>query len=148
MGFPRVVPSPLVNRSLALLLALAVSACAHSKKSNLETLKPVVESFHKSIRWRDYRTAARFIVPERREDFERARRQLRDEEDLSVTDYELEDVTLSEDGMRATVISRVQWMRLPSASAKTATVTSEFVFRDGTWLLERQLDGPFDGELP
>ena len=137
-----------MNRSLALLLALALSACAHSKKSNLETLQPVVEGFHKSIRWKDFRAAAKAIVPERREDFERARRQLKDEEDLSITDYELEDVKLSEDGLRATVISRVQWMRLPSVSAKTATVTSEFVFRDGTWLLERQLEGPFDGELP
>lgn len=137
-----------MTRSLALLLALALVGCAHSPKSNLETLKPVVEGFHKSIRWRDYRGAAKVIVPERREHFEDARRELKDEEDLSITDYELEDVKLSEDGQRATVISRVQWMRLPSVSAKTATVTSEFVYRDGAWLLERQLGGPFAGELP
>lgn len=137
-----------MNRSLALLLALALSGCAHSPEAKLETLQPIVEGFHKSIRWKDYRGAARIIVPERREAFEDARRELKDEEDLSITDYELEDVRLSEDGQRATVISRVQWMRLPSASAKTATVKSEFVYRDGTWLLERQLGGPFEGELP
>ncbi len=137
-----------MNRSLALLLALALSACAHSKKSNLESLKPIVEGFHKSIRWKDYRGAAQVIVPERRERFEDARRELKDSEDLSFTDYELEEVRVSEDGQRATVFSRVQWMRLPSASAKTATVKSEFVYRDGTWMLERQLGGPFEGELP
>lgn len=137
-----------MNRSLALLLALALSGCAHSKKSNLETLKPTVEGFHKSLRWKDFRGAARVIVPERRERFEDARRELKDEADLSITDYELEDVRVSEDGQRATVISRIQWMRLPSPSAKTATVKSEFVYRDGTWLLERQLGGPFEGELP
>lgn len=137
-----------MNRSLALLLALALAGCAHSPKDKLETLKPIVEGFHKSIRWKDFRGAARIIVPERRDRFEDARRELKDEDDLSVTDYELEDVKLSDDGLRATVISRVQWMRLPSASAKTATVTSEFVYRDGTWLLERQLGGPFAGELP
>lgn len=145
-----VLPSPHVNRLPALLLVLLLSgACAHTKKqSNLETLKPAVEGFHKHIRWRDYRGAAQFIVPERRDDFERARRQHHDDKDLTITDYEIEEVKLSEDAQRATVRSRIQWMRLPSASERTASVTSEFVYRDGTWLLERQLEGPFDGELP
>jgi hypothetical protein len=92
--------------------------------------------------------AARHIVPERRRDFERARRELQDERDLTVTDYEIQGVEFSEDGYRATVTSRLEWIRLPSASARTATVTSEFVYREGLWLLERQLGGPFEGELP
>jgi hypothetical protein len=148
LGFSRVVRCSLVNRSLALLLALALAGCAHSKKSAAEALQPVVEGFHKHIRWKDYRTAAGYIVPERRDDFVRARRELKDEQDLSITDYEIEQMTLSEDALRATVISRVQWMRLPSVSAHTDTVTSEFIYRDGTWLLERLLEGPFAGELP
>ncbi|XXF79817.1 hypothetical protein P2318_08690 [Myxococcaceae bacterium GXIMD 01537] len=137
-----------MNRSLALLLALALAGCAHTKKSALEDLKPVVDGFHQRIRWKDFRGAARAIVPERRDAFEKARRDLKDEDDLSVTDYEIEDVKVSPDGQRAQVISRIQWMRLPSVSAKTATVTSEFIYRDGAWMLERQLDGPFAGELP
>ncbi len=137
-----------MNRSLALLLALALSGCAHSKKSALESLKPAVESFHQRLRWKDFRGVAQALVPELREDFLRARRQSKDEEDLSITDYEVESMTASEDGQRAVVVSRIQWMRLPSASAKTATVTSEFVYREGRWLLERQEDGPFNGELP
>ncbi len=148
LGFRRVVRCSLVNRSLALLLALALVGCAHSKKKEaMESLQPAVEEFHKRIRWKDFRSAAGRIVPERRDDFLRARRELKDEEDLSITDYEIEQLTLSEDGQRATVISRIQWMRLPSVSAKTATVTSEFVYQDGTWLLERQDDGPFVDEL-
>jgi hypothetical protein len=107
-----------------------------------------VESFHQLIRWRDYRSAARLIVPERRQDFQRARIDMKDDRDLTITDYEIEDVKVSEDGQRATVQSRIQWMRLPSASERTALVTSEFVLRDGAWLLERQLEGPFEGELP
>jgi hypothetical protein len=140
---------PAVKRLSALFLVLVLGACATtSKKSSLEALKTTVESFHQVIRWRDYRSAARFIVPERREDFQRARIKLHDDQDLTVTDYEIEDVKLSEDGQRATVQSRIQWMRLPSASARTALVTSEFVQRNGAWLLERQLEGPFEGELP
>nr|WP_211194648.1 hypothetical protein [Pyxidicoccus fallax] len=133
----------------ALFLALALGACATaSKKSNLEALKPTVEQFHQAIRWRDYRAAARLIVPERQLDFQRARIERHDDRDLTITDYEIEDVKVSEDGQRATVQSRIQWMRLPSASEQTALVVSEFVFRNGVWLLERQLDGPFEGELP
>ena len=129
----------------ALLLG---GACAHTPPtSDLETLRPVVEGFHKNLRWRNYRALSSFLVPEQRQDFERQRRELHDERDLTVTDYEIEDVKLAEDGTHATVHSRVQWMRLPSASEKTDTVTSEFVFRDGVWLLEKQQSGPFAGEL-
>jgi hypothetical protein len=138
-----------VKRLPALFLVLVLGACATTpKKSNLEALKPTVESFHQLIRWRDYRSAARLVVPERRQDFLRSRVEKHDDRDLTITDYEIEDVKLSDDGRRATVQSRVQWMRLPSASERNALVTSEFVFREGAWLLERQLEGPFEGELP
>lgn len=138
-----------VKRLPALFLVLVLGACATtSKKSSLEALKPTVESFHQLIRWKDYRAASSLVVPERREDFQRARREHKDDQDLSIADYEIEDVKLSDDGQRATVHSRIQWMRLPSASAHTDVVTSEFVLRDGKWLLERQEDGPFEGELP
>jgi hypothetical protein len=139
-----------VIRLLAVLLCLTLGgACAHTQKAtNLESLRPTVRSFHERLRWKDFRGAARIIVPERREDFQKARLQHRDERDLSITDYEILEVVISEDAQRATITSRIQWMRLPSASEQTSTVTSEFIFQDGAWLLERQLDGPFDGELP
>lgn len=150
-GLFRVLPLPTTMRSLVplLLLTLLGGACAHTPKSTgMEGLKPVVEDFHKRIRWKDFRGAARHLIPERREAFVRARSELHDERDLSITDFEILEAVLEPDGMRATVTTRLQWMRLPSASEQTATVTSEFVFRDGTWLLERMLDGPFAGELP
>ncbi len=132
-----------------LLLALLGVACAHTPKSTgLEGLRPIVEDFHKRVRWKDFRGAARHIIPERRETFLQARRELQDERDLSITDFEVLEVVLEPDGMRAIITTRFQWMRLPSASEQTATVTSEFVFLKGAWQLERMLDGPFDGELP
>ena len=150
-GSFRVVPSPTAMRSLAplLLLALLGGACAHTPKgTGLEGLKPVVEDFHKRIRWKDFRGAARHIVPESREQFVRARSDQQDERDLSITDFEILEIALAEEGLNATVTTRLQWMRLPSASEQTATISSEFVFRDGAWLLERMEGGPFAGELP
>lgn len=141
-----------VIRLLALslcLLPLLGGGCSHTKptSSGLEGLKPAVEDFHKQVRWGEFRAAARYVVPERRADFERARREKNDARDLSITDYEIDEATLAADAMHATVISRIQWMRLPSMSAKTSTVTSEWVYVGGAWLLERQSDGPFADEL-
>jgi hypothetical protein len=138
-------------RSLAplLLLALLGGACTHTPKgTGLEELKPVVEDFHKRIRWKDFRGAARHIVAESQEPFLKARAAQQDDRDLSITDFEILEIALSADGLRGTVTTRLQWMRLPSASEQTATITSEFVFRDGAWLLERMEGGPFAGELP
>ncbi|WP_224249719.1 hypothetical protein [Hyalangium gracile] len=139
-------------RSLApllLLLALLGGACAHTPRSSgLDGLKPLVQDFHKRVRWKDFRGAARVIVPESREQFLRARTDLQDERDLSITDFEILEIALAQDGMRATVTTRLGWMRLPSASEQTATVSSEWVYRDGAWLLERMEGGPFAGELP
>jgi hypothetical protein len=139
-----------VIRLLALLLVFTLGgACAHTKKtSDLQSLRPAVEAFFKRVRWKDYRVASRYIVPERRQDFERASRERQDERDLAITDYEILDVELAEEGQRAIVTSRMQWMRLPSVTEQTDTVTSEFIYQNGTWFLERQLGGPFDGDLP
>ncbi|MBF5042847.1 hypothetical protein FGE12_10615 [Aggregicoccus sp. 17bor-14] len=139
-------------RLLALLLCLLPvlgGGCSHTKprSSGLEGLRPVVEDFHKMVRWGEYRAAARYVVPERRADFERARRELNDARDLSITDYEIDEATLAPDEQHATVVSRIQWMRLPSMSAKTSTVTSQFVYVNGAWLLERQSEGPFADAL-
>ncbi|MDC0714330.1 hypothetical protein POL68_38100 [Stigmatella sp. ncwal1] len=132
-----------------LLLALLCGACAHTAKSSgLEGLRPVVEDFYKRLRWKDFRGVSRHLIPERREAFLQARRDMQDERDLSITDYEILEVGMTPDGMRATVTGRIQWMRLPSVSEQTATTTSEFIYQGGVWLLERQLEGPFAGELP
>jgi hypothetical protein len=139
-----------VNRLLAVLLALCLGGgCAHTKKKiDLETLAPTVDAFHQRVRWKDYRFASRYVVPERQKDFEKALREHNDEKDLDVTDYEIEGVEMLEEGQRARVTSRLRWTRLPSVSVKEEQVTSEFVYRDGQWLLEKQTGGPFDGALP
>ena len=139
----------MITRALFLCLApTALAACAHAPRSGgLETLKPAVETFHQRIRWKDYRGAAELLVPDRREAFLKARAQKNDDRDLSITDYQLEDARLDADGLRAIVVSRVSWVRLPSVSEKTEVLSTELVFRDGAWLVARQDGGPFVPEL-
>src|SRR5262249_35985056 len=93
------------------------------------------------------RAAGQFIVPDRRTTFDSARERLDDEHNLSITDYQLEDVRFSPDHKRAWVVSRISWMRLPSVSEKSAQINSEFVWQNGNWLLARQSGGPFVEEL-
>lgn len=134
-------------RFLLLVLACALTACAHPQKGALESLRFAAETFHQRARWRDFRGAAQLIVTERRAAFERARADGNDEETLSITDYEIEDAYLSPGGDRAHVVSRVSWTRLPSVSVLTRTVTSEFILLKGAWFLARQDAGPFSAEL-
>ncbi len=130
------------------LVALVLGACAHGPKlGTAEEIRSAAESFHERIRWRDFHGAAELLVPERRGPFEEALKARGDQRDLSISDYELEQERISADGKTATVLSRVSWTRLPSVTEKTELVTSEFIRRDGSWLLSRQQGGPFALEL-
>jgi len=132
----------------AFLIVLSVSACAHSRRSSgVEGLRHAAELFHHRVRWKDYGGAALLVVPERRDAFEEGRRVLKDDRELNISDYELTDLQLSADGLTGRVASKVSWYRLPSLSQHDDTVVSEFVWRDGAWLLERQTGGPFHDDL-
>jgi hypothetical protein len=117
------------------------------RASGVEELKTAADLFNHRARWKDYGGAALLIVPERRAAFEAGRRLMNDNRDLTIADYELTDLTLNPDGLSARVVSRVSWYRLPSLSQREETVESEFVWRNGAWLLARQTNGPFHDDL-
>jgi hypothetical protein len=147
------VPSASARRRPPLLPTLGavfalVAACAHSPpRGDASSLKKAAEAFHQRVRWKDLAGAIELLVPERRQPFEDGYRARRDEHDLSITDYELEDLRVAADGQSAVVVSRLSWMRLPSVSVETETVRSSYVFRHGAWWLEQQDRGPFAKEL-
>ncbi len=135
-------------RFLMLLTVFALQACKTVNGPDPETLKPAIEAFHRSARWRDFRGAADLIVPERRTAFIKARSVSKDEKDLFITDYQLEDARMADDRQTAEVVSRINWYRLPSVTEISATVTSVYAWRKGQWLLESQDDGPFEDLRP
>ena len=129
-------------------LVFLACACATVKAPDVEELKPTVEAFNQRVRWKDFRSAADLVVPERREAFVKGRSRLNDERDLFVTDFQLEDAQVQPDTQVARVVSKLSWYRLPSTSEQTATLTSVYAWRDGKWLLESQDAGPFEDLLP
>ncbi|MDP2272723.1 MAG: hypothetical protein Q8K32_18450 [Archangium sp.] len=137
-----------MNRLTVTLLALTFSNCVTVPKGEIEDLKPAVRAVHQSFRWKDFRGAAEMMVAERQEAFIKARTKLKDDKDLFITNFELEDAKLSPDMLVAKAVTRISWYRLPSTNEQTATVTSVFVWRDGIWQLESQDDGPFEDLKP
>jgi len=130
--------------ALALASLLLCAGCAHGRKSKggVDGLKAAAERFHQLARWGDLRSAFQLVTPEQRLKALKEALDRKDDDNLKVLDYELEDAQV--DGARATVLSKITWQRLPSVSAKTDAVTFEFVDREGVWFI----DGIEGGPLP
>ncbi|MDP1823796.1 MAG: hypothetical protein Q8L48_11150 [Archangium sp.] len=111
-------------------------------------MKPAVRALYQSFRWKDFRGAAEMMVAERRDGFVKARTKMKDDQDLFITNFELEDAKLSADLLTAKVVARLSWYRLPSTTEKTVTISNVFVWREGVWQLESLDDGPFEELLP
>ncbi|HEY2029430.1 MAG TPA: hypothetical protein VGH20_09490 [Myxococcales bacterium] len=119
------------------VLVLTLSGCAGAQNARND-LEEGNEAFSKSIRWSDLRGIVQRVVPERQKDFLRVANGA--EENLKVTDYELEDVQVG--GDKAVVHSRVSWYREPSIVAKTEWMTILWVRKGTTWLIASIAGGP------
>ena len=137
-----------MKQAVVASLALFFASCATVPKGEAEDLKPAMRALYQSFRWKDFRGAAEMMVVERRDAFVKARTRLKDDRDLFITNFELEDAKLSGDMLIAKAVTRISWYRLPSNTEKTATVTNVFVWKGGVWLLESMDDGPFEDLLP
>lgn len=131
----------------ALFAAPLLSSCAHGpNKGDPDSARSTAELFHHRTRWKDYGGAARLLVPEKRAAFDEARRTLHDERDLTISDYQLDELEVLEDGT-ARVVSRLSWYRLPSISAHEDTVVTTLVYLEGRWFVAGQTGGPFEDSL-
>lgn len=136
-----------MTRTLWLLALSGLGGCATVPKGDVDLLKPTLEAFHRAARWKDFATLGELLVPAKKDAFLEARKDLNDERDLFISDCELEDAKLSGDLLRAAVVSRIAWYRLPSATAHDSKVTSQWLWLQNAWRLDSQEGGPFAGEL-
>lgn len=121
-----------------------VGACAHlSSPAGLDTLKPLAEDFHHRIRWKDFQSAALLVVPDRQQNFLTAREAADDEYNLSISDYQIEGIVLSENLKTATVKSKLYWLRLPKVIEHREQVVTTLVFQEGRWWVATMDRGPF-----
>ncbi len=138
----RSTSSPPRRRRIVFLVgALAFAACARGQP-DLEELKPMLDKFHQSIRWKDFRGAANYLVPELRGDFVSARRDAKDDKNLFITDFQLQDAQMTS-ATTATAQSRISWYRLPSVTESTEAIETTVSWRTDRWMVESQNLGPF-----
>ena len=136
-----------MTRSVLLIFPLFFLGCATVPKGDVEMLKPTIEAFHQAVRWKDFQAISQMLVPEKREAFMAARKTMKDERDLFISDYEIQDAKLSLDLLKAAAVSHIKWYRLPSVSEEDSTVTSNWIWKDKMWKLDSQNGGPFASEL-
>lgn len=126
---------------------LLFSSCATVPKGDIELLKPTIEAFHQAARWKDFQAIGELLVPEKKDAFIKARKDLKDERDLFITDYELQDAKISLDLLKAAAVSHIKWYRLPSVTEEDSAVTSNWIWVNKGWRLDSQDGGPFASEL-
>ncbi len=144
-------PSPKPASRLLLLpllfACLFAAACARNQKvkaPDIDLMRTSLESWHRYIRWGDFRSAQKFIAPERRFEFLKAVLENKDDENLKINEYELEDAQLV--GSTAMALSKVTWHRLPSVTAKTDVVVTHWEYREGVWFIVGIENGPLPME--
>ena len=132
---------------LLLIFSLVFLGCATVPKGDIDLLKPTIEAFHQAARWKDFHAIGELVVPEKKDAFLQARKAMKDERDLFITDYELQDAKVSLDMLKASAVSHIKWYRLPSATEEDSTVTSNWIWQNKAWRLDSQAGGPFASEL-
>ena len=135
-------------RVLVVLSGLVLAFCAHGPHtSSVKDLKHASDAFFQSVRWNDFVGTGQLLVPSLRGPYFTARDQQKDERDLNIADCETLDIQMTPDRRHGVVLARVQWTRLPSVTLQTKTVTTDFVYENDAWMVERMRGGPFDPEL-
>jgi hypothetical protein len=121
----------------AVILVLALCGCAGAQNARND-LEEANDAFARALRWSDLRNLSQRVASDRQAEF--LKLAARGEDNLKVTDYELQDVQAGTD--KAIVHSRVSWYREPSIVAKTESMTILWERKGGTWLIASILGGP------
>jgi hypothetical protein len=126
-----------VVHGAAVILVLALCGCAGAQNARND-LEEANDAFARALRWSDLRNLSQRVAPDRQPEF--LKLAAGGEDNLKVTDYELQDVQAGTD--KAIVHSRVSWYREPSIVAKTESMTILWERKGGTWLIASILGGP------
>jgi len=127
--------------SLATVVLCLAGGCSHYKpRATADALKRTAETFHRQLRWGDLRGSAQLLATERRMEFLKGVLDRKDDDNLKVTDYDLEEALA--DAGKASVLSKITWHRLPSVVMESGAMTLQLEERDGAWAIVAIEGGP------
>ena len=118
-----------MTRSVFLVVPLCFFGCATVPKGDVDLLKPTIEAFHQAARWKDFQAIGELLVPEKKDAFMNAGKDLKDEKNLYITDYELQDAKVALDLLKEPEPDLTNQVRC--ISALFSMHAGMFILKDG-----------------
>jgi len=113
--------------SFAILFSLLACGSSFDKSVNAVGEMSRVD-FMKALRWKQYKVAAEFMLPENRKDFLATFNKLKD---IHITDVRLLDLQETAEGRRFETSIEMDYYLLPSVSVKTFSFDQDWVYFAG-----------------
>jgi len=113
--------------SAAILFSL-LACSSHLDKPVTEVAEMSRDDFMNALRWKQYKVAAEFMLPDNRKDFLATFRKLKD---IHITDVRLLDLQETAEGRRFETSIEMDYYLLPSVSLKTFSFTQDWVYFAG-----------------
>jgi len=113
--------------SSAILFSLLACGSSFDKSVN-ETGEMSRDDFMNALRWKQYKVAAGFMLPENSKDFLATFNKLKD---IHITDVRLLDLQETADGRRFETSIEMDYYLLPSVSVKTFSFDQDWVYFAG-----------------
>ena len=111
----------------AILFSL-LACSSHLDKSVNEVAELSRNDFMNALRWKQYKVAAEFMLPENRKDFLATFNKLKD---IHITDVRLLDLQEKAEGRRFETSIEMDYYLLPSVSVKTFSFAQDWVYFAG-----------------
>lgn len=125
-----------LKQTCCFAILFSLLACSSSlDKSAIDIGEMSRDDFMNALRWKQYKVAAEFMLPENRQDFLATFSNLKD---IHITDVRLLDLQESAEGRRFDTSVEMDYYLLPSVTVKT------FRF-DQTWVYFSAEDAPQTG---
>lgn len=120
--------------ALALVATAALGACTHYRTPG-DRLRMSVMDYNNSIRWQYWKAAAKYVPPDKREDF--VTRKEAQQDTFRVTEYEVRDVDHDDsvDPPEARVLVDFTWHRYPSLTVQHTRVRQTWKMLVDDWTL-------------
>lgn len=110
------------------VMLLSLVACSSHIKPVSKLGEMSRDDFMSAVRWKQYKVAADFMLPENRQDFLATFNKVKD---IHITDVRLVDLKVTAEGRRFETSIEMDYYLLPSVSVKTFRFEQTWVYFDG-----------------
>ena len=120
-----------------IFLALIITSCASTWGENKkpEEFKDSIDAFNSAFRWEEYKEAAAFVPPDKKEEFWAQVDKFKGK--IRITDFEVRETQLKDKNPSATAILHLQYWRTESPTLQTVTFTQKWYYnaKEKKWMV-------------